>query len=342
MAFPTRLQVKQRFWQLLDDPVGRIFTDTSTATTPPGPSLFQNGFAEGYDILYNTFLGQQVPRVERVVQGIIVPAMPLAFSMTPAQMNINDFADWEWISERSAGSNEKFIDLYDEDRLNQREPTDRLIETVWQDNAFQFVGVTSVRELQIKYVTSGCAPSLDAAQIQVDNSLNFLANWAAGTMGGNKGYEAMAAKCRMFAVGPKFDYGIIGGELYRLTQPLVRSRQNVPVAHKPYTTQRRLRGRRAIPYVAAQQGTTGGGAPNVPIQYSTALGTIVGVIDGVNAVFWLQAGGVMQMQVTRNGLTQTPGVDYNSVNNQITFLPGSIPQPGDTLTVEAYLTYGNP
>ena len=39
-------------------------------------------------------------------------------------------------------------------------------------------------------------------------------------------------------------------------------------------------------------GTTGGGATNVPVQFSTSNGTITGVIDGVNCVFWLTIGGV--------------------------------------------------
>lgn len=338
--FPTRLQVKQRFWSLLDDPIGAVYTDNPTQTTPPGPSLFQNAFGEAYDLLYNAFLNQQVPRVEIVVQGIIIAPSPIPFSVTPVQMGINDFADWEWIAERAAGSSDKFLDLWDEDRLTQRQPTDRLQETVYQNGAFQFVGCTTVREIQMKYVSSGEAPVLDDSQIQIDGSLNFLANYSAGTVGANKGYDAMAAKCMMFAVGPKFAMGQIGGELYRLTAPLVRSRQNVVVAHKPFTTQRRLLGRgRAIPYVAAQQGTTGGGAQNVPQQFSTSNGTIVGAVDGVNAVFFLNSQSVLQLTVYRNGMAQTPTVDYVAFNTQITFTPVSIPQPGDTITAEAWISF---
>lgn len=338
--FPTRLKVKQLFWQLLDDPIGAVFTDVPTPTTPPGPSLFQSGFSSSFDILYNTFLMQQVPRVELVVQGIIIPPSPVPFSVSPAQMGITDFADWDWISERLAGSTDKFLDVADEDRLTQRAPTDRLLETVWQNNAFQFVGCTTPREIQMKYISSGEAPTLDDTEIQIDGSLNFLANYAAGMFGGNKGYEEMAQRCRLFAVGRKWDDGQIGGELFRLTQPLVRSRQNVVVAHKPFTAQRRRMGRyRGVPYVAAQAGTTGGGNMNVPQQYSSVNGTIIGVIDGVNAVFYLNTGGVLQMTVTRGGLVQTPTLDYVSVNNMITFTPVSIPQPGDVITAEAWLSF---
>lgn len=314
-----------------------MFTDTPNANGTP--SVFQAAFAEAYDILFNAFLNQQVPRVEQVVQGILVPPSPVPFSITPAAMGIADFADWEWLSERTAGSSEKFIDLVDEDRLTQRAPTDRLLETVYQNNAFQFVGCTTVRELQMKYVSSGEAPVLDATVIGIDSSLVFLSNYAAGASAQKKGYDEIGARCKSLAVGPKFDLGMIGGELFRLTQPLVRSRQNVQAAHKPYTVTRRIwTGQRGIPYVAAQQGTTGGGAQNVPVQFSSANGTIVGAIDGVNAVFWLTLG-VLSLSLFRNGVLQTANSDYTSINNQITFLAPSIPQPGDILTAEAFPAY---
>jgi hypothetical protein len=335
VPFPSRLQVKQRFWSLLDDPAGAVFTDTPG----PGssPSLFQNAFAEAFDVLYNTFLSQQVTRVELVATEIVCPTGTT--SMTPEEMGISDFADWDWLSERQYGSNDKFIDLVDADRLSQRAMTDRLIEVVYQNGAFKFVGATTIRELQLKYVSSGVAPTTDASVIQIDNCLNFLANYAAGTVGGNKGYDEMAAKCRTFAVGPRFDNGTIGGELFRLTQPLVRSRQNVPVAHKPYTTTRRLAaGRRGAPYVAAQQGTTGGGAQNVPVQYSSAGGTITGNIDGTNLTFWLPQA-VITFHLYKNGVFQTLNVDYTALNNQFTFLAGLAPKESDILTAEAWLAY---
>lgn len=335
MAFPTRQQVKWRFSALLDDPAAKVFTDTPG---PGGaPSLFQNAFGEAYDVLFSAFLNQQVSQVENVIQGIIVPINTL--SMTPAEMGISDFADWEWISERTAGSNDKFLDLWDEDRLTQRAQTDRLIETVWQNGAFQFVGATTVRELQLKYVSSGQAPIADNTTIGIDNSLTFLSNYSAGTVAGNKGRDDIAARCMGVAVGPKFNLGTIGGELFRLIQPLVRNRQNVVVAHKPYTSQRRILGRwRGVPYVAAQQGSTGGGAQNVPVQYSSATGNLIGAIDGVNLVFWVPVG-ITSGQLYRNGDLMTENVDFTRMNNQFTFVPPQIPQPGDTITVEAYLAY---
>lgn len=323
---PTRLQVKQRFQAILDDPSGVVFTDT-----PPTNSVFQNAFAEGYDILFSAFLNNQVPAVENVLAGIIVA--PGTTSLTPAQMGITDFADWEWIAERAAGSSEKFFDLIDEDRLSQRPPTDRLIETVWQDNAFQFIGATTPRELQIKYVASGEAPTADGTVIGIDSSLVFLSNYAVSAAGGRKGYEEVAARCRGLAVGPRFDLGVIGGELFRLVQPLVRQRQNVQIAPRPFSSQRRIGVYRALPYVAAQASTSGN--PSLPVQKSTSNGTIVGATDGTNAVFWIDVG-VIAITLFTNGVLQTLNVDYTAINNQITFLAGSIPPPGAILTAEVY------
>lgn len=333
--YPSRGQIYGLFLQILDDPAASVFTDVANATTG-AVSVFQSGFSQAFDLIFNNALNQQVPAVEQVVQGIIIPPSPIPFSVTPAQMNLNSFADFEWISERQAGSTDKFLDLILEDRLSQRAPTDRLFETVFQNQAFQFVGCTTVREIQIKYVESAIAPTNNSAVIAFDNSLNFLANYAAACAGPGKGYDEIAARCRSFSVGPKFDMGMIGGELLRLMQPLVRSRQNVRIAPVPYTTQRRGYGRwNGIPYVASQAGTTGGGSQNVPQQLSSATGTIIGTINGVNALFWLIYG-VISFTLYRNGLIQTQGFDYVALGNQITFNPGAIPQPGDTLTAEVY------
>jgi len=116
---------------------------------------------------------------------------------------------------------------------------------------------------------------------------------------------------------------------------LIRQRQHVQIAHRPYSVERRRGVRRAAPYVAAQFGTTGGGAQNVPVQFSSGDGTIVGTIDGTNATFWLTLG-VIAFSLYRNGVLQTLNVDYTALNNQFTFVPASVPQTGDLLTAEGY------
>lgn len=59
----------------------------------------------------------------------------------------------------------------------------------------------------------------------------------------------------------------------------------------------------------------------------------VGVVDGVNPVFWLNAAPAppTSLQVYRNGLLLSGGVDYDLSGQTITFRPGAAPAPGDVI-----------
>lgn len=61
-----------------------------------------------------------------------------------------------------------------------------------------------------------------------------------------------------------------------------------------------------------------------------AFHTLIGVIDGVNATFTLDAvpptGGIVM--IFRNGIIQTQGVQYTLTGVTVTFQPGWVPQPG--------------
>jgi hypothetical protein len=61
--------------------------------------------------------------------------------------------------------------------------------------------------------------------------------------------------------------------------------------------------------------------------------TPAGAVNGVNANFTLNGIPLpaASLQVFRNGLLQKVGVDYTVAVNVVTFLPVSIPQPGDIL-----------
>jgi hypothetical protein len=323
--YPTRGQIKLQFQNLLDDPTGAVFDE----------SVFAPAFNEAYEALFTAFLTNQCPRIE-LLTYVMVPAMTT--SMTPQDMGLTDWGDYIYLSERRWGSSDQYIDLTSVDRLTQRKPTDRLVEFNYRDDTFFFIGATQTIDLEVKYDTSGTAPADDSTQIRVDGCSPFLSNYSVGVAGGRKGYPEIAARCMSLAVGPKYDMGTIGGELFRIIQHRVRSRQKVQIAPKPYSASRRMIVRRAIPYVAAQMGTTGGGSTNVPVEYSTATGGIIGPVNGSNAVFWINAGGVRKMVVMRNGVGMTDGFDYNTIpgSNQITFVPGSIPQPGDIVTAEVY------
>lgn len=338
MAYPTRGDVKDVFLYNLDDPPptpptggvveGSIYTD----------NIFQRAFKQAFDALYAAMLTNQVPRIELMI-NFTLPAGTT--QVTPDDLGLPDFADFIFLRERSWGSNDKYLDMVPVDVLSQRAPTSRLIEFNWRNNTFYFIGATQTIDLQVKYDSSGQAPTDDDVQIGVDSSLNFLANFSAGVASKTKGdWETMGQQCWLQAVGPKYEQGEIGGHLRQLIVPLVRSRQHVQISPKPYSASRRFQFRRAVPWVAAQQGTTGGGAQNVPIQFSTADGSIIGAIDGINAVFTLFRAVSSIEFVARNGVTLTRGVDYMLLGNQIAFVAGQIPQPGsppDIITVEAFL-----
>lgn len=74
-----------------------------------------------------------------------------------------------------------------------------------------------------------------------------------------------------------------------------------------------------------------------PQQLSSADGTIQGGIDGRSAVFYWQVY-FPQIQLWRNGVLQTNGVDYCAGPTSLKFLPGAIPVPGDILTLLGYGT----
>lgn len=60
-----------------------------------------------------------------------------------------------------------------------------------------------------------------------------------------------------------------------------------------------------------------------------------GTINGINTVFTLAAAPspAVSLKLFRNGLLVQPTVDYSLAGNTITFLPASIPAPGDALKV---------
>lgn len=304
-----------------------------TPTSPFNESVFAPAFNEAYQVLYSAMFQAQIPRIELMINW---PLPPMTTEIAPEDMGITDFAGPIFLRERIYGSNDKYTDLTEVDVLTQRAPTYKLIEANWRNNKWYFIGATSMIDLQVKYETSGTAPTDDNARILVDNCGPFLWNYCIGVMGPRKGRDETAARCMSMAVGPKYALGSMGGQLFQLIQPLVRQRQQVQIAPKPYTINRRYGIYRQVPFVAAQQGTTGGGSQNVPVQYSSAAGSIIGMIDGINSVFWIAVGVTSIVGLYVNGLFQTAGQDYTFIGNQITFLPGHYPQPGDRITADAF------
>jgi hypothetical protein len=135
------------------------------------------------------------------------------------------------------------------------------------------------------------------------------------------------------AVGSRYDDGVIGGELFRLCQPMVRSRQRVQVAPRPYSVIARRRQWRRNLYVAANQPA---GVATAPALFSYVAGTITGTLDGVNDTFYLSYP-VSSVVVTLNGSTLTPLQHYIFGTNQLVFISPYIPQPGADIMVEGWI-----
>jgi hypothetical protein len=236
--YPTRAQVRAQFQAILDDPLGLVFDD----------SVFTPAFNEAFSALQNAFLQYQVPAIE-VTAAYTLPANTT--SLTPAQMGVTDLGDFIFLRERVNGTSDKFRELVPVDLLPQRDQGQHLLVYNWSGDTFYFVGATGATDLQLRYESNGgAAPSSDLATIGVENSLTFLSNYAVGAAGPRKGYDEIAARARMAAVGPRYDQGGgIGGELFRLIQTRVRSRQKILLQPKRFAAGRRVMGRRpAVPY----------------------------------------------------------------------------------------------
>lgn len=76
--------------------------------------------------------------------------------------------------------------------------------------------------------------------------------------------------------------------------------------------------------------------PGPPQVFSTADGSIQGLIDGINTVFTT---GVYLKQafVWKNGRAQTNGADVSVVGAYLVFLPGAVPLQGDIITMAGYV-----
>ena len=323
---PTVQQVRDMYRAKLDDPDGAVFDD----------SVFFPAFAEAYDAMFQAMTNFQVPRIEEMIQKNVAPGVT---ELSPDDLGINNFAGVIFLRERPAGSTQRYTDMYPCDVLPQRPQVDRLIDFNYRAGVFFFVGATTAIDLQVKYDSSGESPTDLSVKILVDNSRTFLANFAVGVSGGRKGRNSTARDCFQMAVGTKYEEGVIGGELFRLINPLVRNRQIVQVARRPFTARQGVWVRRGMPYVQAQQGTTGGASNNNPVQFTSAApdSTIIGAIDGTNTTFFLSSGQIQTMQLFLNGLGMTFGVDYTFSNNRIDFISPQIPSPGSIITASVIL-----
>ncbi len=304
----TYSQLRTRVLALLDDPLQAVFLD---------PILLQ-GMGEAVDALQQAFVFYEIPVSKKIVTYAINAGVT---NFSPADAGITDCGEIIELREKMTGSSDPYTHIWECDDLPQRPQTQILGNWEWRGDDFWFVGATSARTVWISYFSTIEQPTaIDSSPTPADGDLTFLSKYAAGVTGPRKGYDEISAVYMKSAVGSRYDEGIIGGELFRLCQPMVRSRQRVQVAPRPYSVIRRRQQWRRNVYVAAPAGGTG----TAPNEYTSANGSVTGTIDGVNAHFLILAP-MATVIVTVNGVTMTQGFDYTHVGNSITFLAGAVP-----------------
>lgn len=316
----TTAQVRNRVIALLDDPTQAVFTD----------AIVLPAVGEAIDALQSALVFYEIPR-SKVVVTYTLPA--LTTSVSPATMGIADMGEIIELRERRSGSSDYYTHVYECDDLPQRPQVETLGNWEWRGDQFWFVGATQARQLWLSYFETTEQPTDFTGTTGVDGALSFLSLYAAGVAGPRKGYDELAAAYMQRAVGNRYDQGIIGGGLFYLCQPMVRSRQRVQVAPRPYSVIRRRFGARRQVYIAAQQPA---GVGMAPAQFSYSAGSITGTLDGTNATFYLSYP-VTSVVVTLNGVTLTPTQHYTFSANQIVFLAPYVPQPDSEILVEGWV-----
>jgi hypothetical protein len=314
----TVAQVDTRVLALLDDPLAATFTQ----------QIREQGFGEAWDAMRAAMVQYQVPFITEIVTSALAPMSPV---MYPGDAGIVGFGELVELEERRYGSTEHFRCVWEVDELPQRDPGEILGEFVWRQDAFHFVGATTQREVRITYWDTGQAPTSGATG--VDGALTFLSKYEAAIIGPRKGYDELGAKYMREAVGVRYEEGIIGGALFRLIQPMVRSRQRVQVAPMPYSVMGRRSARRGLPYIAANSPT---GGADMPAIFKTLDGTLTGSADGTNPFFFLSYP-VRRVIVTLNGITLMQDMHFFHTTNRITFIPPYIPNIGADVMVQGWL-----
>lgn len=317
----TFAQVKDRILALADNPSGNVFTD----------AILLQGVGEAVDALQQAFVFYEIPRCKTITTYNIGPNVT---NFSPADAGIADMGEVIELREKATGSTLPYTHIWECDDLPQRPQEQILGNWEWRGDDFWFVGATTPRTIWISYFATTEQPTaLNGNPTPADGDLTFLSKYAAGVILPRKGYPEDAAVYMKSAVGSRYDEGIIGGELFRLCQPMVRSRQRVQVAPRPYSVIARRKQWRRNVYIAANQPA---GVGTAPIQFSSETGTVLGAIDGSNNTFYITFP-VAEAVVFRSGVRMTQPTDVVFGANQLVFQPGQIPQIADVITVDGWM-----
>lgn len=313
---PTVDQIKTRTLSLVDDDSQEWATN----------GKFQEAFSEGYDVMISEMLKNQIPRLKNATQYTLTAATT---SLTPAAVGIGDFGELIKMQERNVGSTDQYADLMEWDILPVRPMADWLADFVWRQDTFYFVGANTSRDLLLHYYSSGQAPA--SGSVGVDGSMVFLSRYAANVLLDRHGQERMAARYRVLAVGPRYEEGVLGGDLFSLISPMVRSINRTPLEPRPFTLYS-TGFRQRMPVIITAQGAS---STNIPMSFSSSASTIIGTIDGSNATFYVSAP-LRNAAVYLNGIRLTENLHYAWATNVVTFYYPMVPQPGQDILIEGF------
>jgi hypothetical protein len=207
---PTVEQVKVRACGLLGDAEQDTFTH----------EVLREPFSSAYEELAAEFLANHLPRFKLIVLYTL-PASTT--ELTPDTALITNFGELDTLEERPSGSSESFVPVSEVDQLSQVPAQSRLIQFVWRNDRFYFIGATGATQLRITYYDSGAAP--ETGTIAVDGCLNFLAYRTAAIAGPPKGYAEIASDYDKQARGPYLDNR--GGFMQQLIAPIILAQQRV-------------------------------------------------------------------------------------------------------------------
>lgn len=201
---------------------GEVFTNT----------LMAPFFAIAYRRLIDEFLNWDIPTVEKIVYYTL-PANTL--TLTPATAGISDFGELVFGGLAELIPSGQFSSLEEVERLPERQQGEQLLQFVWRQDSFQFIGSTNSIPLRITYNASGTVPP--SGSVGIDNADNFLITYTAALVAPVRDRVSEGQRFMMLALGPD-GTGRQTGFLFDLIQPMLKGEQRA-ISRRPRYRQRR-------------------------------------------------------------------------------------------------------
>jgi hypothetical protein len=205
---PDRSQVIALALRIAGDPTGKAF-DTGDQSA---------AFEMAYRRVRSAMVEAQVPRSEKVVTYTLPSGTT---TLTPATAGITDMGEPGLLEERLSGSSDDYTEVEPRGVLPQFDAGSSLLYFEWREDAWQFIGATTDRQLRITYLESDAVPA--SGSVGLDGSLNLLATLTAAYMAPWQGSPELGEKLMRDALGENRDGH--GGLMAEFISPMVRTMQ---------------------------------------------------------------------------------------------------------------------